>query len=292
VSELGPLIATGRTSEVFEYGAGSVIKLLRPSTPKGWAQTEADHTSAARAAGAPAPEVFEVVEVTGRPGIVFERIEGLSLWEAMQAEPDTAADLVGELTAVHQRVLRLGLPPGLPDSIERMQAKITMAPELSDDISAEAVALADSLPRGAAMLHGDLHPGNVLMSPDGPVIIDWFDAAIGHPVADVVRSSILLRPPTPGVGVVHLPGADAALLHLMHARYIDEFPDLLSNQADHLAHWEAVVGLSRLAEHAQRDESALWELWRRRELSGPSPLLAAATDARLSSSADRTGSAQ
>jgi len=276
MTRLGPLIATGRTSEVFEFGAGCVIKLLRPSTPPNWALTEADHTRAARAAGAPAPEVFDVVEVDGRAGIVFERVDGVSLWEAVHATPDQAPDLIAELTRVHQQILCLGLPPGLPDTIERMQSKILSADELSDGARSEAVELADQLPRGAALLHGDLHPGNVLMGPEGPVIIDWFDAAIGHPIADVVRSSILLRPPTPGVDVVHLPGAGPDLLAAVHAAYVGQFPDLLGNQAQHLPQWEAVIGLSRLAERAQLDESALWQLWRGRGNASPSEALAAA----------------
>lgn len=273
--QLGPRIAVGRTSEVFAYDEQSVIKLLRPSTPVSWAQTEADHTRAARAAGAPAPEVFEVVDVAGRPGIVFEQIHGVSLWETMRSAPAQTSSLVKVLTRVHRQMLRLGLPPGLPDTIERMQDKLAHAGELSGEARQEAVRLAESLPRGAALLHGDLHPGNVLMGTDGPVIIDWFDAAIGHPIADVVRSSVLMRPPTPGVDVVHLPGADPVSLGTIHNGYVEEFPELLANQSQYLARWEALIGLSRLAEHAQHDESALWELWEQRENAAPSAALAA-----------------
>ena len=38
---------------------------------------------------------------------------------------------------------------------------------------------------GAALLHGDLHPGNVILSPAGPVVIDWTNAGAGDPALDV-----------------------------------------------------------------------------------------------------------
>jgi aminoglycoside phosphotransferase (APT) family kinase protein len=38
---------------------------------------------------------------------------------------------------------------------------------------------------GASLLHRDLHPGNVIRSPAGPVVIDWTNAAAGDPAFDV-----------------------------------------------------------------------------------------------------------
>jgi aminoglycoside phosphotransferase (APT) family kinase protein len=37
----------------------------------------------------------------------------------------------------------------------------------------------------AMLLHRDLHPGNVILSPGGPVVIDWTNAAAGDPAVDV-----------------------------------------------------------------------------------------------------------
>ena len=38
---------------------------------------------------------------------------------------------------------------------------------------------------GAALLHRDLHPANVIRSPTGSVVIDWTNAAAGDPAVDV-----------------------------------------------------------------------------------------------------------
>ena len=38
---------------------------------------------------------------------------------------------------------------------------------------------------GATLLHRDLHPGNVILSSDGPVVVDWTNAGAGEPAFDV-----------------------------------------------------------------------------------------------------------
>ena len=46
--------------------------------------------------------------------------------------------------------------------------------------------------RGSALVHGDLHPGNVLMSADGPVLIDWTNHRIGPRALDVALTWLVL----------------------------------------------------------------------------------------------------
>lgn len=46
--------------------------------------------------------------------------------------------------------------------------------------------------RGFAVVHGDLHPGNVVMSADGPVLIDWTNHRSGPRALDVALTWLLL----------------------------------------------------------------------------------------------------
>lgn len=43
------------------------------------------------------------------------------------------------------------------------------------------------------MCHGDYHPGNIILSPRGPVVIGWITACHGNAVADVARTVLLFR---------------------------------------------------------------------------------------------------
>jgi hypothetical protein len=46
---------------------------------------------------------------------------------------------------------------------------------------------------GAALVHFDLHPENVLLGPDGPVVIDWTNARGGDPDADVALTWLIFE---------------------------------------------------------------------------------------------------
>jgi tRNA A-37 threonylcarbamoyl transferase component Bud32 len=44
---------------------------------------------------------------------------------------------------------------------------------------------------GGRLVHYDLHPDNVLLGPDGPVLIDWTNARAGDPDADVALTWLI-----------------------------------------------------------------------------------------------------
>lgn len=46
---------------------------------------------------------------------------------------------------------------------------------------------------GASLVHFDLHPENVMLGPDGPVVIDWTNARGGDPDADVALTWLILE---------------------------------------------------------------------------------------------------
>lgn len=276
---LGPLLGQGRTSDVYAYGRDSVAKVLRHGLSPRWARLEADLTDSVRRLGVAAPEMRDVIEVDGRPAIVFERIGGGSLWDLLRSGAVDAASVGRMLAEVHRSVQEAGLPDNVPPMIDRLCHKLRTAGQLTADEQEEGCELVAALPRGAALLHGDMHPGNVLMGQDGPVVIDWFDASLGHPLADVVRSSILLRP-FGAAEPPHLPGATPEVLCALHDSYLEHHRPLLSAGLGDLRFWESTMAAARLAERAQRNDATLLELWADRGAARPSEHLARVLAAR------------
>jgi aminoglycoside phosphotransferase (APT) family kinase protein len=269
---VGQLVAVGRTSDVYAYGHDSVVKVPRPDVPGHWAGMEAEFTTAVRRLGVPAPEVRDLVQIEGRQAIVFERVSGESLWQKMVASPHDLPALTTEFADLHQTIFSAGLPVDLTGSVDRICTKLSEAQQLSNADRDEAQRLARSLPRGAALLHGDFHPGNVLLSERGPVVIDWFDSAIGHPNTDVIRTSLLLRSDGRGAPP-HLPDARPEVLAELLGLYITSMIDVFCVPEHVLQRWESVVAASRLAEDAESDSSALIALWEGRDGRSQSPLV-------------------
>jgi aminoglycoside phosphotransferase (APT) family kinase protein len=188
-------LASGRVAEVYEWGDGLVVKLWRRDGHEDAAR-EARIARAACAGGARTPEVIELVEVEGRAGIVFERVDGPTMVRALTSQPWRLLQLARQLAELQAGLHRCPAPPGLDSLHHALERDIRRAQGLDETQQTAAIALLNSLPAGDRLCHGDLHPDNVVMSPRGPVIIDWANAAAGPPVADIARTGYLLRSST------------------------------------------------------------------------------------------------
>jgi aminoglycoside phosphotransferase (APT) family kinase protein len=245
---------------VHAYGRGTVIKVPKPATPASWIRAEAKHVEAARAVGAPAPALLGMEEVFGRPASVWERVDGPSLWQRVVDHPSRSADFGRRLADVQLALFELVPPVTLPDQRDRLTSKIRWS---AANVDASLGLALDLLPErtGTPLLcHGDLHPSNVIMSGDGPVIVDWFDASRGDGVADVARSLLL------GDGATnpsHLPGSDHRTLAVLTRAYLSRLQESLDIPTDLLSRWQAINAVARLAEGMRREP--LLEVWRRFE---------------------------
>jgi Ser/Thr protein kinase RdoA (MazF antagonist) len=247
---LGALVAVGRTAEVFAWGEGRVLKLFRP----GWSMDVARHelavARAIHAAGVPSPRPDEAIEVAGRAGVVYERISGLSLLAVLLGRPwrwSAEARTLGETHAV----IHAASAPDLPPLGEALARRITAAPYLlaADRASAlGALATLVGSSGAAALCHGDYHPDNVLLAPPGPIVIDWENATIGDPVADVARTLLLLRSSEASIPSATGRVVRRALVTLLIALYLRAYGRKRPLDRARLAAWELPVTVARLSE--------------------------------------------
>ncbi len=255
---VGEPIARGNTSDIWPWTETTVVKILRPEIPDHWAAIEADIVARVHAAGLPVPATDGVVELEGRAGIVLERVCGESMWEHMKASPSEIPEQIDTLVDL-QVQLHGSEVDGLPDLARRLGSKIDEAVQLSAGDRRRAQEMLAGLPTGNALCHGDFHPANVALTPRGPVILDWFDAATGHPTADVVRSSLLMRPPEENAW---LSGATQELLDVVHCSYLTRLGQLDLVDARTFGPWEAVMAVARMSEPVPaNDLVAIWRGW-------------------------------
>lgn len=251
---LGARLAIGGTAEIFALDAGRVLKLYWGGASPDAPEREAERARAAHAAGAPSPAVLDVLAAEDRFGVMFEHVQGPSMLQLMTQDPSRAEDLICNLARLHADLHALP-GTGLPPQREHLSRRIALSP-LNHRLRATVLAALSKLPGGEALCHGDFHPGNVLLAPSGPSIIDWFDAVRGHPAADVARTLLLLQYSRgPGDAALESARSDLTALYLQEYRRLHE----VSSEA--LQAWALPVATARLAEPiAGQERSTLLRL--------------------------------
>ncbi len=245
--------AIGATAEIYAWENGQILKLFRDWVTASAVQTEARTARLVHASGAPVPAVGEVVEIDGRMGLLYERIDGRSMLAAMSAQPWRLLHFARQLAELQADLHSRVVPAGMPTQRERMHTKIGQAEALPPATRQQMLILLDSLPTGHRLCHGDFHPDNVLLTARGPVIIDWIDATAGHPLADVARSSLLMGFAQPPAGStldwkIRLARRWFTSAYLAHYRRLHRFA------AEELTHWRLVNAAARLSENVPESE--------------------------------------
>lgn len=262
---LGDIVARGTRSSIHAYGRGAVAKVPHRSTPTGWIHSEAEYAEAVRAAGAPVPRLLGIEQISGRAASIWERVAGTSMWQHVIDQPELGADLGRLLADVQLGLFELLPPVTLPNQRDRLVSKIRRSAATVDASLARALDLLPAQVGPPRLCHGDLHPSNVILNARGPVIVDWFDASRGDPVADVARTSVTLLGDgsnTPR----HLPGSDPRTLAVLTEAYLSRLRALLDIGDDLLARWQAVEAVARMAEGVPR--GPLFEVWTRFSVPG------------------------
>ena len=148
------LLAQGRDCDIFDRGDGTVLRRSRKAYDQG---PEARVLAYAAEHGYPVPSVQALAD-EGRD-LIMEKVEGPTMVQALERRPWRAGAVGRQLGELHNRLHEIPGPDWLP-----------------------------RLPEGDALLHFDLHPQNVILSPGGPVVIDWTNACVGEPGVDVARA--------------------------------------------------------------------------------------------------------
>jgi len=174
--------------------------------------------------------------VFDRPYIVIEYVEGETEFEPAD-EADNIRRLAAQLAAIHRAdIARLDLS-FLPRQEESETVRINRRPAHLDDSLSEGRIrdfLESTWPitqrNPQALLHGDFWPGNVLWK-EGRIaaVIDWEDAALGDPLADLANSRM---------EILFFFGLDA--LDTFTRAYLRELPAL---DVGNLHYWDLCAAL-------------------------------------------------
>jgi tRNA A-37 threonylcarbamoyl transferase component Bud32 len=143
--------ASGRDADVYSIDENKVLRRYRDGH---LVMGEAELMRHVGRFGYPVPAVHHV----DGPDLVIQRLSGPTLAEAAIDGQLTPAELGSLHAELHRRLHALPAPSGTV---------------------------------GLTVVHGDLHPANVILTADGPMVIDWRNAEEGPPEFDVAMTAII-----------------------------------------------------------------------------------------------------
>jgi Ser/Thr protein kinase RdoA (MazF antagonist) len=254
MSALGKPIALGRTAEIHAWGDGQILKLFYDRFALENIEFEQRMNRAAHASGLPVPAVGEIVQVDGRYGLVYERIDGVSMLSILPKKPWLLLHFARHSAELHAEMHANTARPEIPAQRRRLVNKIDHAEALPAGLKEAALSALAALPDGEAICHGDFHPDNILFAPGRVVTIDWIDASLGNPLADVARTTIILL----GAAAAQVPNRLLAVfMRLFHAVYLHHYFRLQpGGEAEH-RRWLPIVAAARLSENIAEMEGWL-----------------------------------
>lgn len=198
-------IASGATADVYACLPGWVLKLFQQRIGAAEVEHERCAAQAAFALTRDAnafriPAVGGLVRLGDRYGLLYAQVEGGTLQEALFNTSTRLPDqFAQQLASLHSKLHALPVSSslgsaGLTRQSERLRHAIQHAGDVSAAQRKQALDMLERLDGGVICLcHGDFHLGNILVTAsEPPAIIDWNDASLGNPLADVARSSLLI----------------------------------------------------------------------------------------------------
>ena len=238
------LISSSETKCVYRDG-DLAIKEFCEGFPKAEVLNEALCT--ARVVDVPGlhvPKVLSVSVMDGKWSITREFIEGKTLQQLMDENPDKVQEYMEQMVDLQIDIHSKACP-----LLNKLKEKTIRALQEEEQLDAntryDLLTRLDGMPKHTKLCHGDFEPSNIIVAADGAMyVVDWVHASQGNASADVARTYLLLS----------LKDAKKAEM------YMDMFCEKTGTEKRYVQGWLPIVAAAQLAKK-RPEEKELLEKW-------------------------------
>ena len=137
------------------------------------------------------PKLIEVTKVNNRWALVTEYIEGHTLAELMQKNPEKTDEYINLFVDIQLEVLDHSVPL-LSRIKDKFKRKLNNTDLIDENIKYDLLHRLEGMKNHGKLCHGDFHPSNIVIKEDGSYyILDWSHVTQGNASADVARTYLL-----------------------------------------------------------------------------------------------------
>lgn len=179
-------IGAGAHGTVYRLDGDTIVKVYNDKEPLSSIENEIEYARSAFVLGVPTAIPFDVVRCGDSYGAVFELINASTFSEAMNRHPENYEEYSRKYTELIQTLHNTeGDTSRLSDIREYYHR---LADDMLKYLTKEEVEvlheIVASVPDRKTLVHGDIHPNNLMLQGDELVIIDMAAITYGHPVFD------------------------------------------------------------------------------------------------------------
>lgn len=183
-------IGEGGNGTVYRLDEDTIVKVYKSNVGIEEIDRERDYARTAFMNGIPSVIAYDMVKVGDSLGVVFEMLKSDTLGHAMNNNPERIPEYTEQYVALAKTLHSTELPDGCIERVQTIYHR--QIDNLTEWCSEEEIALlhgiADAIPQVNTVIHGDLHPGNIMLNNDELVLIDMPDISMGPPICDLVAT--------------------------------------------------------------------------------------------------------
>lgn len=167
------------------------VKVFDEEFSKAAVLNEALNQARVEEIGIKMPKIHEIKKIDGKWAIVSDFIEGKTLAQLIEENPDKTDEFIEKFVDIQIEILSKRSPL-LTDLRDKMQRKISST-NLDATTRYELHTRVNSMKKHNKVCHGDFVPSNVIITPVGDAyVIDWAHVTQGNGAADAARTYLML----------------------------------------------------------------------------------------------------
>lgn len=188
-------IGEGENGHVYRLDEETIIKVMDKKTVNdALIEREKKNAREAFVLGVPTAISYQIADVDGSPGIIYEKLEGKTIQELVADDPERMEELVAKEARLLKRVHQIHVPEetALSPLEELFLERLRDVSEFMTVSEVEQLQkLIGTLSGRRNYIHGDYHHGNVIVNGKELFLIDMFNSSYGHPMYDLMSHYML-----------------------------------------------------------------------------------------------------
>ncbi len=181
-------IGAGACGEVFRLDDETIVKLYFPRIKNEEIEQEKALAKKAFVMGVPTAISYDIVDVDGRIGVIYELINSKTITELIREDEDNLEEYVNMHADMCRHIHSIEAKEGeLPFFKDLNRADIPNVSGISEEEREYLYEFIDMVPDRLTCVHGDINPNNIMVQNGECCLIDMGEFSTGTAMFDISR---------------------------------------------------------------------------------------------------------